>query len=137
MGGRGGAGGTALTERQYYRLENAAQKNDAIQNGLRARARYYEYTDISGKVHKGETGANVPGGTYRAAYSEQVASYSRMSTSALETERARLKAISDDAYQKFTRAAASKSGAQVNLFGNADTQIKLINQVLRRRRRNK
>lgn len=135
MGGRGASGGgAAISESQYRRIEDAAQRNDAIQNGLRARARYYEYTDSNGKVHKGETGANTPGGTYRASYSDQVAAYSKMSSSELEKERIRLKAVSNDQYQKFTRSAASKSATQVSSFANADARIRMIEQILRRRK---
>lgn len=138
MGGRGStSGGIALNERQFRRLEDTAQHNDAIQNGLRARARYYEYTDSAGKIHKGETGANTSGGIYRAAYSEQVAAYSKMATSELEKERARLKAVSNDQYQRFARSAASRSSSQVSAFTSADAQAKMIEQILRRRRRNK
>lgn len=137
MGGRGGSGGIALTSRQQHRIEDSMQKNDAIQNGLRARAKYYEYTDSSGKIHKGETGANTLGGVYRAQYSEGVAAYSRESTASLEKERAKLKAISDENYQKFTGSAASKSGSLVSAFANADVKIRMIDQILRRRRRNK
>lgn len=137
MGGRGGTGGVALSSKQLRKLENAAQHNDARQNGLRARARYYEYTDSTGKVHKGETGANTPGGTYRASFSETVFRYSAMSTKELERELARFKGISDDNYQKFARSAASKSASQVAAFSSADTNIKAIGQILRRRKRQK
>lgn len=137
MGGRGGASGVALPSKQQRKLEDVAQRNDARQNGLRARARYYEYTDSTGKVHKGETGANSPGGTYKASFSETVFRYSAMSTKELESERARFKAISNENYQKFARSAASKSASQVAAFSSADTNIKAIDQILRRRKRQK
>lgn len=131
------AEGVTVSENQYRRLEDVAQKNDAIQNGLRARARYYEYIDSSGKTHKGETGANAPGGTYKAKYSEMVAAYSRESTADLEKERSKLKSISDTNYQKFTSAAASRSGSLVSSFASADEKIRMIDQILRRRKRKK
>ena len=137
MGGRGSAGGVFLGEKQYRRLEDSAQRNDAIQNGIRARARYYEYTDSTGKVHRGETGANTPGGTYRAAYNEQIAAYSRQSTQSLEKERETLKRPSNDQYQRFARSAASKSASQVRGFADADAKIRMIDQILSRRRRNR
>lgn len=131
-GGRGagfGSGGSA-----WKRKEDAAQQSDAKFNGWRTGAKYFEYTDRTGKVHRGETGRNG-GGTYKAQYNKQVASYAKMSTSALEKERDRLKALSDENYQKFSRSAASKSASQVSLFSDADTKIKMINQVLRRRKK--
>lgn len=137
MGVRGKTGGVALPSKQQLKLEDVAQRIDARQNGLRARARYYEYTDSTGKVHKGKTGANTPGGTYRASFSETVSRYSAMSTKELERERARFKGISDDNYQKFARSAASKSASQVAAFSSADTNIKAIDQILRRRKRQK
>lgn len=134
MGGRGGASGLALSAKQEKKLEDAAQKNDAKFEGWRLGAKNYEYTDSAGKKHTGETGRNT-GGTYKTQFSEQVASYAKMSTSALEKERDSLKARSDDQYQRFSRSAASKSASQVFSFVDADTKIRMINQVLRRRKK--
>ncbi len=116
-------------------MEDAAQQSDAKFNGWRTGAKFYEYTDSTGKVKKGETGRNTAGGIYKAQFSEQVASYAKMSTSALEKERDKLKAKSDENYQKFARSAASKSASQVSSFTDADTKIRMINQVLRRRKK--
>lgn len=132
MGGRGASGNRAVVKASG-KTENLAQLNDAKREGYRLGAKYYEYTDNQGNIQKGETGRDS-GGTYKAQYSEQVANYAKMSTKALEAERTRLKGISDENYQKFTRSAASRSGTMVSSFTNADNQIKMINQVLRRRR---
>ena len=113
MGGRGSASGLTLSRNQEKKLEDAAQLSDAKFNGWSSRAKYYEYTDSKGKKHTGETGANTQGGTYRAQFSEQVATYAKMSTSALEKERDSLKSRSDDQYQKFTRSAASRSASHL------------------------
>lgn len=140
MGGRGSKssiGGATLTKKQERKLEDNAQHNDAKASGLRLGAKYYEYTDANGKVHKGETGANSVGGTYRSSYSEEVAKYSKKKTSELEKEKSELRSRSNDAYQKFARSAASKSSSQVADFADADHKIKIINQILRRRKRGK
>lgn len=131
LGGRGGSSGmTALKK------EDNAQHSDAKRNGLRLGARFYEYTDSNGKVHKGETG-NKQGGTYRASYSKEVADYAKKSTPSLQKERNALKDKSNNAYQIFTRSAASKSGSQASTFADADHKIRMIDQVLRRRRNKK
>lgn len=136
MGGRGGSSGiVSLSPKQERKLEDVAQKNDAKFAGWRNRAKFYEYTDSEGKVHRGETGANTQGGTYRAKYSEQVADYAKMSTSFLEKEKERLKAVSDNHYQKSTRVAASRTGTHMESFADADTKLRMINQVLRRRKK--
>lgn len=138
MGGRGsssGIGGPLLTKKQERKIEDNAQHNDAKISGLRLGAKYYEYTDVNGKSHKGETGANSIGGTYRSSYSEEVAKYSKKKTSELEKEKSELKNKSNDAYQKFARIAASKSSSQVAHFADADHKIKIINQILRRRKK--
>ena len=134
MGGRGGSSGITLSAKQERKLEDAAQLNDAKFEGWRLGAKNYEYTDSTGKIKKGETGRNT-GGTYKAQYNEKIASYAKMSTSALEKERDSLKARSDDQYQRFARSAASKSASQVSSFTDADTKIRMINQVLRRRKK--
>lgn len=131
MGGRGANSG--ISGNRFNSREDKEQMNDAKLNGLRQRAKYYEYTDKNGKVHKGETGNLAGGGTYRAKYSEQVSVYAKMATEKLKSERKALKDISDENYQKFTRAAASRSGSMVEKFGEADKKIKMIDQVLRRR----
>lgn len=136
MGGRGSASGITLSAKQERKLEDLAQANDAKFEGWRLGAKNYEYTDSDGKIKKGETGRRT-GGTYRAQFSEQVASYAKMSTPSLEKELKTLKARSDDQYMRFTRSAASKSASQVAGFLDADSKIKLINQVLRRRKRQK
>lgn len=87
-----------------------------------------------GKTHRRD-GANTQGGTYKAQFSEQVAAYAKMSTPALEKERDALKARSDDQYQRFARSAASRSASQVAGFLEADAKLKMVNQVLRRRKR--
>lgn len=135
MGGRGGSSGIALNQKQERKLEDSAQQNDAKFNGWRTGAKYYEYIDSTGRIKRGETGRNTPGGIYKAKYSEQVAAYAKMSTSALEKELKKLKAKSDDNYQKFARSVASKSASQVSAFADADAEIRMINQVLRRRKK--
>lgn len=92
---------------------------------------------MNGKIHKGETGANSVSGTYRSSYDEEVAKYSKKRTSELEKEKTELRNRSNDAYQKFARSAASKSSSQVADFADADHKIKIINQILRRRKRGK
>lgn len=135
MSGRGSAVSvSSLTENQYRRIEDAAQLNDTIQNGLRAGTKYYEYTDAEGKIHKGETGAKTAGGIYRKEYSAQVASYSRMTTAQLEKEAERLQEISTANYQMFAVSAASRSASQVKAFSNADKRLNMIRQILRRRK---
>lgn len=138
MGGRGGSSGmngTRISESQARKLEDKAQFNDTRVSGYRLGARFFEYTDSNGKVLKGETGNNKPGGIYRASYNQQVADYAKKSTTSLRKERAALKEQSNDAYQKFTRAAASRSGSQAASFADADHKIKMIDQVLRRRKK--
>lgn len=139
MGGRGsGSGGMSdvrLSESQARKLEDRAQLNDTKASGYRLGTRFFEYTDSNGKTYKGETGNNRPGGTYRATYNQQVADYAKKSTSSLQKERTTLKSQSNDAYQKFTRVAASRSGSQVASFADADHKIKMIDQVLRRRKK--
>lgn len=134
MGGRGSTSGITLSAKQERKLEDAAQQSDAKFEGWRLGAKNYEYTDSTGKVKKGETGRNT-GGTYKAQFSEQTAAYAKMSTSALEKEKDALKAHSNDQYQRFARSAASKSASQVASFSDADAKIKMINQVLRRRKK--
>lgn len=134
MGGRGGESGITLSAKQERKLEDAAQKSDAKFEGWRLGAKNYEYTDSTGKKYTGETGRSA-GGTYKAQFSERVERYAKMSTSALEKERDSLKARSDDQYQGFTRSAASRSASHVYAFVDADSKLKMINQVLRRRRK--
>lgn len=136
MGGRGSASGITLSAKQERKLEDGAQLSDAKFEGWRLGAKNYEYTDSVGKKHTGETGRNT-GGTYKAQFSEQKAAYAKMSTSALEKERDSLKVRSDDQYQRFSRSAASKSASQVASFADADAKIRMINQVLRRRKKKK
>lgn len=136
MGGRGASSGVTLTNKQSQKLEDAAQRQDAIYAGRRLNARSYEYTDSKGKKHTGLTGANVPGGVYKAEYSQKVAEYAKLKTSELQELLKRKKAISDDNYQKFARSAASKSASQVSGFASSDSEIRMINQVLKRRKRN-
>lgn len=136
MGGRGGSSGLTVSPAQERKLEDTAQKSDAKYAGLRLGAKYYEYTDRSGKITKGETGSTRQGGgTYKASYSDQVAAYAKMSTSDLQKERKSLYNYSTDNYQKFSRSAASKSASQVEAFAGADAKIRAIDQVLRRRKR--
>ncbi|MFR8954668.1 MAG: hypothetical protein ACLVH7_11240 [Flavonifractor plautii] len=111
--------------------EDKAQELDAKDNAARAGARYYEYTDRNGEVHRGETGRSN-GGVYRTAYSEQVAEYAQMPQQELEEELKRLESISTENYQRFSRSAASKSASQVAAFADADTKARQIKQVLRR-----
>lgn len=126
--GRGSSGATSKEDRE--------QRNYAKTEGFRKGAKYYEYTDMSGRVFQGETGnEKARGGTYRASYSTIVSDYSKKSTSELNVEKERLKAISDENYQKFARSAASKSASQVSAFADADARISAINQVLKRRKR--
>lgn len=101
---------------------------------MRRGAKYYEYTGIDGKVTKGETGA-PSGGTYRTKYSDTVSEYSRKSTKELEQERKILQGQVYDAYQRFTRSAASRSASLVASFSSADAKISAIDQILRRRKR--
>lgn len=136
MGGRGSSSGATISASQYKKMENSAQKSDAKYEGLRRGAKYYEYTGSDGKVTKGETG-NKTGGTYRAKYSDLVSEYSQRSTKELETERKKLKDQSDSAYQRMTRAAASRTGSLVSSFASADSKISAIDQILRRRKRKK
>ncbi len=131
---KGSSGFAKISAKQERKLEDAAQQNDAKFEGWRLGAKNYEYTDSEGKIKKGETGRNT-GGTYKAQFSEQTAAYAKMSTSALEKERDSLKARSDDQYQRFARSAASKSASQVASFADADAKIRMINQVLRRRKK--
>lgn len=137
MGGRGNSGSSStLTKKQERKLEDIAQQNDTKFLGWRNRAKYYEYTDSKGKKHTGETRATgVTGGTYRAKFNEQVERYSKMSTSALEKERDSLKARSTEEYQKFYRSSVSRSASQVSSFADADSKVKMINQVLRIRKK--
>ena len=137
MGGRGSSsllGGQHLAEKQEKRLEDNAQHNDAKMSGRRLGAKYYEYTDANGKVQKGETGANTSGGTYKTSYSEEVARHSKKKTAVLEKERNELKNRSNDEYQKFARSAASRSASQVAGFADAEHKIKVIDQILRRKK---
>lgn len=131
MGGRGGSSGLSISAQK---LEDFAQQSDAKYEGFRLGAKRYEYTDSTGKVHQGETGKDR-GGTYRTSYNEQVASYAKMSTSALEKEKETLRNYSNDQYQRFSRAAASRSASLASGFSDADTKIRMINQVLRRRKK--
>ncbi len=131
----GAAGSLYYLQNKKENWKTWLKKNDAKFDGWRNRAKFYEYTDSEGKVHRGETGANTQGGTYRAKYSEQVADYAKMSTSFLEKEKERLKAVSDNHYQTSTRVAASRTGAHMAGFADADTKIRMINQVLRRRKK--
>lgn len=133
MGGRGSASGLSISSK---RAEDIAQANDAKENGRRLGAKYYEYTDSTGKKITGDTGRGA-GGTYRASYDEEVARYARMSTNALEKELNALKNKSTENYQLFARSAASRSASQVSAFADADAKIRRINQVLRRRKRNR
>lgn len=138
MGGRGGSsgmgGGISLNASQQKKLEDTAQFNDAKFYAYTRGAKKVEYTDSNGKVRKAETG-RANGGTYRTSYSEEVANYSKMSTSELISKRSEYQKTSDENYQKFAHSAASKSKSQVTAFASADNQIKMINQVLRRRKK--
>lgn len=131
---KGSSGFATISAKQERKLEDTAQANDAKFEGWRLGAKNYEYTDSTGKIKKGETGRNT-GGTYKAQFSEQTAAYAKMSTFALEKERDTLKARSNDQYQRFARSAASKSASQVASFADADAKIRMINQVLRRRKK--
>lgn len=134
MGGRGA--GISLTKKQEEAMEDRLQANDAKVSAKYAGARYYEYTDRNGRVHTGESEARgASGGTYRATYSREVADYARKTTPQLQKEMADLKNRSTDQYQKFTRSAASKSASQVASFSDADHKIKVITQILRRRKK--
>lgn len=62
--------------------------------------------------------------------------YEHKSTEELQDEYKRLKAISNDNYQQFTRAAASRSGSMVTQMADADTKMKNIKAVLDNRRAN-
>lgn len=137
FGGRGSVSGISLTEKQRRKIEDGAQMKDTQINGRAAGARYYEYTDSNGKKHSGETGAGTSGGTYRAQYSDEVAQYAKRNTQSLEDELKQLKAKSNDQYQRFARSASSRSASQVQGFADADRRIKMINQVLRRRKSKK
>ena len=133
MGGRGSSSGIALSAAQERKLEDTAQFNDAKHYGFTRGAKHVEYTDSNGKIRKVDTGRPT-GGTYRTIYSEDVANYAKMSTTELESKRSEYQKTSDENYQKFARSAASKSKSQVIAFASADSQIKMINQVLRRRK---
>lgn len=133
MGGRGSSSGIALSAAQERKLEDTAQFNDAKHYGFTRGAKHVEYTDSNGKIRKADTGRPT-GGTYRTSYSEDVANYAKMSTAELESKRSEYQKISDENYQKFARSAASKSASQVAGFASADSKIKMINQVLRRRK---
>ena len=115
--------------------EDAEQELDARSFGYKAGAKYYEYTDSKGQIHRGETGRGQ-GGVYRTAYSERISEYARMQTSTLREELKRLQGISTENYQLFARSAASKSSSQVAAFADADARIREIKQVLRRTSRN-
>lgn len=134
MGGRG-ASGISLAKKQEEAMEDRLQANDAKVSAKYAGAKYYEYIDRNGKVHTGESEARgASGGTYRASYSREVAQYAKRTTPELQKEMADLKNRSTDQYQKFTRSAASKSASQVANFSDADHKIKVITQILRRRK---
>ena len=133
-GHRGGkrVNGVKLTPQQEKQIEDDAQFNDAKRYALIRGAKYVEYTDANGKVRKDVTG-NKTGGTYRTSYSDDVANYAKMSTNELQSELKDLQDVSTSNYMKFTRAAASRSGSLLSTTANADTQIRMIKQVLRRR----
>ena len=124
----------SLTPQQERKIEDNAQFDDAKKYGLIRGAKYVEYTDANGNVRKAQTG-NSTGGTYKASFSDDVANYAKQSTPDLESTLKALKAKSDENYQKFTRASASRSGSLINITANADTQIRMIQQVLRRRKK--
>lgn len=134
MGGRGGISGIALSAAQERKLEDTAQFNDAKHRGWSFGAKYVEYTDRNGKIRKADTGRPT-GGTYRTSYNEEVANYAKMSTQSLNAELSKQRDISDKNYYAFTRTAASRNAAQVANFASADRKIKMIEQVLRRRRK--
>lgn len=143
MGGRGSSSGiraresssgVTLNDKNARKLEDTAQFNEAKHYAYTRGAKKVEYTDSSGKIRKAETG-RPNGGTYRISYSEEVANYAKMSTTELESKRSEYQKTSDENYQKFAHSAASKSKSQVIAFASADSQIKMINQVLRRRKK--
>lgn len=133
-GGKRAVGGASLTPQQERKIEDDAQFDDAKKYGLIRGAKYVEYTDVNGNVRKAQTG-NSTGGTYKASFSDDIANYAKQSTSDLESALKVLKSKSDENYQKFTRASASRSGSLINITANADTQIRMIQQVLRRRKK--
>lgn len=134
MGGRGSRSGISLNVSQEKKIEDAAQFNDAKVYGYTRGAAHVEYTDINGKIKKADTGRSN-GGTYRASYNAKVADYAKMSTTRLNAELSKQQAIVNDSYQKFTRSAASKSSSQVSAFSSADAEVRMIKQVLRRRKK--
>lgn len=134
MGGRGS--GISMTKKQEEAMEDKLQAKDAKVSAKYAGAKYYEYIDRNGRVHTGESEARgALGGTYRATYSQEVADYARKPTSQLQKEMEYLKNRSTEQYQKFTRSAASKSTSQVASFSDADHKIKVITQILRRKKK--
>jgi hypothetical protein len=133
MGGRGGKSGIALSVAQERKLEDAAQFKSAKRYGYVAGAKRVEYTDSTGKIRKADTG-RATGGTYRTSYSEEVAKYAKMSTKKLNEELSKQRAISDNNYQQFARSAASRSASQVSNFASADKKIRMIKQVLARKK---
>jgi hypothetical protein len=134
MGGRGSSSGIALSPAQERKLEDTAQFNDAKRYGWARGARYVEYTDSNGKVKKAETGRGS-GGTYRTSYNEDVANYAKMSTKTLNAELSKQRAAANDNYQRFAYGAASRIASNVTKFSEAGTKAKMIEQVLRRRRK--
>ena len=134
MGGRGSSSGITLSSAQERKLEDTAQFNDAKHYGFIRGAKHVEYTDSNGKIRKVDTGRST-GGTYRTSYSEDVANYAKMSTSKLNAELSKQRAISDENYQKFAYSVASRSASQASNFASADSKIRMIKQVLRRRKK--
>lgn len=138
MGGRGSASAAGKTS-----AESKAQLSDAQKYAERAGATAVRYTDENGNitesvlVGRGKW-VNQPitqsNRIYNAQYSPNVAEYAKMSTTDLKAELKRQQDISTSSYVKFTRAAASRSGSEINAASAADVRIKEINQVLRRRK---
>lgn len=111
--------------------EDKAQLEDLRREAIKKGAGSYEYTTKSGEVIKGTTGRK--GGTIKRQYDEEIEKLLQMSRADLEKEAEKLKAQSDEAYQRFTGSAASRSGSQVGIFSNADSRLAKVKRVLARK----
>ena len=126
MGGRGSSSGLSVSREDSLQLE--AVKNRAV----RYRLENYEYTDRNGKLIKGKTQFKK-GGITRGEFDKRTAELAKIGKSELQKKLKDLENAHTEAFQRFTWAAASRSGSQLSAMSSAGSDIRRIKEILQRR----